>query len=108
MFSVICVYLPAIVTDAHADAHARSAEADAGARPVVIVAALLDIPLAGSIIVGIAVTLLDNHAPRSTGSVATAGVIANHAYLLHVRLIHTEIRGASTHRSEEHTSELQS
>jgi hypothetical protein len=66
---------PATVT--YTDAHARGAEANAGARLVVIVTAPLDVLLAGSIVVRIAVALLDNHAPRSTGSVATAGVIAN-------------------------------
>ena len=87
------MYLPAIVTDAYTDTHARGTEANAGARLVVIVAASFDVSLAGSIVVRIAVALLDNHAPRSTGSVATAGVIANQAHLLHVRLVHTEISG---------------
>src|SRR5258708_40307672 len=68
--------LPAAVT--YTDAHARGAEANAGARLVVIVVtAPLDVLLARSIVVRIAVALLDDHAPRSTGSVATAGVIAN-------------------------------
>jgi hypothetical protein len=75
------VYLPAIVTDAYTDTHTRGAEANAGARLVVIVAASFDVLLAGSIVVRIAVALLDNHAPRSTGSVATAGVIANQAHV---------------------------
>src|ERR1700682_741973 len=87
------MYLPAVVTDADTDAHARGAEANAGARLVVIVTAPLDVLLAGSIVVRIIVALLDNHAPRSTGSVATAGVIANQAHLLHVRLVHAEIGG---------------
>jgi hypothetical protein len=54
------VFLPAIVTDT--DAHARGAEAKAGARLVVIITAPLDVLLAGSIVVGIAVALLDNNA----------------------------------------------
>src|SRR6266478_2317036 len=87
------MYSPAAVTDAYTDAHARGAEANAGARLVVIVTTPLDVLFAGSIVVRIAVALLDDHAPRSTGSVATAGVIANQAHLLHVRLVHAEIRG---------------
>src|SRR5260370_23087458 len=84
--------LPAAVP--YTDAQARGAEANAGARLVVIVVtAPLDVLLARSIIVRIAVALLDDHAPRSTGSVATAGVIANQAHLLHVRLVHAGIRG---------------
>src|ERR1700688_2078557 len=85
--------LPAVVTDADTDAHARGAEANAGARLVVIVTAPLDVLLAGSIVVRIAVSLLDNHAPRSTGSVAMAGVVANEAHLFRARLVHTEIDG---------------
>src|SRR5258708_20298903 len=84
--------LPAAVT--YTDAHARGAEANAGARLVVIVVtAPLDVLLARSIVVRIAVALLDDHAPRSTGSVAAAGVIADQAHLLHVRLVHAERRG---------------
>jgi hypothetical protein len=84
--------LPAAVT--YTDAHARGAEANAGARLVVIVVtAPLDVLLARSIVVRIAVALLDDHAPRSTGSVAAAGVIADQAHLLHVRLVHAELRG---------------
>src|ERR1700687_1176111 len=86
------MYLPAAVTDT--DAQARDAEANAGARLVVIVVtAPLDVLLAGSIVVRIAVALLDEHARRSTGSVATAGVIANQAHLLRIRLVHAEIGG---------------
>jgi hypothetical protein len=82
---------PATIT--YTDAHARGAEANAGARLVVIVAAPLDVLLARSIVVRIAVVLLDNDAPRSTGLVATAGVIANQAHLFHARLVRTEIQG---------------
>src|SRR5260370_11183673 len=78
----------------YTDGHDRGAEANAGARLVVIVVtAPLDVLLARSIVVRIAVALLDDHAPRSTGSVAAAGVIADQAHLLHVRLAHAELRG---------------
>src|SRR5258708_11404280 len=89
---MLAASLRTIVAAAHANAHAGSADCDAGTRTGIpaTIGAALDVSLARCVTVRIP----DDHAAAAAGAIASSVIVADHAHRLHQRCFRSSVFAA--------------